>query len=449
LLRVPLSETNAANEGMDASHESDLARILESRRSRGVLRGDSAAAAPSTSPVAMAPLQQQQQQQAASPPPSPAQPPLQQPPQQQAQPQQAPRTLVTSQESFMGRIESSMRDTSVNPQRPAAAAQPPTPRSASQLTSADGSGDWAAMKPTTLDEALFVKGRFDNFRTRPILVTDNVKPYRAASPSRAVVLAGNNSGAASGAAPTPMRRGDSFSGIYATGGRGASPGRGRVLDELPPSMSQRNPFREQSYDEFAAAPNYGTPDTVLAVLSRSDPQQLMARNAKQQDLQHPFKRSGAGTTRAEAQLYEQSVAEELLRRGDWFLKWTRKKDKVHQRYCHVSNRTLHWGKAPDIHMMLTSSVPIAEIVEIDSQCVVDEASGRTYYVMVVWTLMRTLQLGTEVREKFDLWFDTLMRITARTRQHNRAFHSRHATMEPVRTGITQSTSYNRHNATAD
>ena len=115
------------------------------------------------------------------------------------------------------------------------------------------------------------------------------------------------------------------------------------------------------------------------------------------------------------------------------MKWTRKKDKVHRRYfwLDVGRSMMYWAKAPGTTIYLSSALKIEEIAEIQSQCVVDDVTGKTFYLLIIWSLTRVTQIGTEQRDKFDMWFDTLQKLTESVQQYNAKFFGRYSTM-PVK-----------------
>ena len=55
-------------------------------------------------------------------------------------------------------------------------------------------------------------------------------------------------------------------------------------------------------------------------------------------------------------------------------------------------------------------------------------TSQTVYVMTIWSTTRVTQIGTEYREKFDIWYETLRRLAQKHRTQNHAFASRHATL---------------------
>ena len=119
---------------------------------------------------------------------------------------------------------------------------------------------------------------------------------------------------------------------------------------------------------------------------------------------------------------------EALKKGDWFLKWTRRKDKVHRRYfwLDVDRSMLFWAKTPEAFTYISPSIKIDEITGIEAQCVVDDASGKTLYLLIISTVQRMVQMGTEQRDKFDVWFDTIQRLSDQVRDFNAKYYQRYA-----------------------
>ena len=267
---------------------------------------------------------------------------------------------------------------------------------------------------------LFVRGRFENFRDKPILVSPNVLAYRSDGSRVARIRSVSPRGAQVAAAT-----------------RGAN--RGRATVAAPPAapdgqpVTQSNPFRVQPFEAFAVAPDYSAPEGVVRLLRASSIKEAEARNHQQQKLVHAFHRFPSPRKANGAPVYELQEAMAALAHGDWFYKWTRRKDKSHRRYFWLHpDGWLMWAKAPHVNHLVASSIRIDEIVALEPHDVPDPESGRTFFVLVIWTLTRTAQIGTEKREKFNLWFDTLLRLSQRHRERNRAFYTRHATMQPIK-----------------
>lgn len=283
---------------------------------------------------------------------------------------------------------------------------------------------------------LFRKGVFDNFKHAPFLVTPNVKPYLKPSISASRRSLG---------AATVDRSRSASPGFGSVGGgsprarnekpRGGTLNLGEVA--VTAQITQPNPFRSQTFEGFCVAPNEAAPREVEAILAaKNADNRPKAHNNKDEVLAPPFRtinRTGL-PEHADAPIHEMRDILRTLRHGDWFLKWTRAKDKIHQRYFWLdeTGTTLFWAKAPHAAVIFTSNIKVSEISDLQTKTVSDPLSGRTMHILIIWSVSRVAQIGTELREKFDLWFDALRRLTMRHREHNAAFYSRHATMQPVR-----------------
>jgi hypothetical protein len=118
--------------------------------------------------------------------------------------------------------------------------------------------------------------------------------------------------------------------------------------------------------------------------------------------------------------------------GAWFIKWTRFQEKVHRRYFRLTPdcSALAWAPTPDASFLLSSSIRLGDVTSVDTNIVMDEQSGSTFYILTLWTINRTLQIGTEISDKFDVWYEALMDLTQEARNRNAAFGTRHGTMLP-------------------
>lgn len=249
---------------------------------------------------------------------------------------------------------------------------------------------------------LFQRGVFDNFRQRPVLVSSNIRPYqRTPSVTRSESTAQNSRSYAH----------------RTTGGETQAPG----AVPLPMPLTQDNPFRTQTFESYLAAPhNNGPPHQSK---SAAPPIPMFAATEP--------------ALVSESEVPRQSVAQEpmfdlheslaLLQRGDWFMKWTRRQDRVHRRYFWLDTRrgVVYWSKSPGASVYFSSGLRLEEITSVDSDCIVEDSTNKIFYVLLVTTLERQYQLGTEQREKFDVWFDALHRLTESAREYNVRYHARY------------------------
>jgi hypothetical protein len=188
-------------------------------------------------------------------------------------------------------------------------------------------------------------------------------------------------------------------------------------------QSLKNPFRAQTFEEFCQAPVYEPPVTV---------QQL---TKPREAAMNPYAASGGDRQLgsvvevASAPQFDLQASLEALSHGDWFLKWTRA-EAVHRRFVwlDLSRGVLSWAAMPSASFFLQSHVRLEDITEIQTQCIVDDSDGRTYYKMVLVTTERLLAIGTEMREKFDVWVDTIQRLCESQKTYTNHLLGRHASM---------------------
>ena len=249
---------------------------------------------------------------------------------------------------------------------------------------------------STAAEATFPRGMFDNFKQKPFIVSTNIRPYtKSDTPAKAT----------KNAAVVSSPRGGTQRGGVAV----------RTL---------KNPFRAQSFDEFCQAPIYDPPITVQQLTS---PKQGPPNPATVDSMiQPPVVQIDA------APQFDLQQSLQVLSTGDWWLKWTRSQ-QVHRRYVwlDLSRGVISWANAPNTSFFLQSHVKLEDISEILTQCVVDDSDGRTYYKMVIVTTERVLAIGTELRDKFDVWVDTVQRLCETQKTFTNHLLGRHASMFKV------------------
>ena len=266
--------------------------------------------------------------------------------------------------------------------------------------------------------ALFAKGIFSNFRHNPVLVSPNVRPYRSSSAGPAQVRP------TSPLATSPNRGAQTSPGRGGAAGtkspnRGGSPGRslakGKLMATFAEPVTARNPFRHQTFEEFSLNPRHGPPSDFVPLSALADQlvtKRLPTAPVRQSTVGVEHVRPKAAPTAGSRPLFNLAECVQVLSRGDWFLKWTRK-GQVHKRYfwLDASRGCLVWGKHPDSSILLTSSLRLAEVVSMQAQCVVEDETNRTYYKMHIVTQDRFLHVATEKRDKFDVWFDSIQRLS--------------------------------------
>jgi hypothetical protein len=321
----------------------------------------------------------------------------------------------------------------------------------------------ASMRAPTVD-ALLRRGTFENFRTNPVFVSTNIRPY-AASPQRgggpavAVVstpmpLSSKNANNVSNQSllvqspkqQPPQRRAavqpaaeqlpprghfqdpqqQGHRNLYSAtvGGRGDEGS--AEQHHSPPTMnavaaatfSKPNPYRSQTFEDFCEAPHYDR--NVANDIVVPQHQRQGERNQKGLLAMSP-QSNGAPP------LYDPQQSIAVLSQGDWFLKWTRI-ESAHRRYVWLDlNRgVISWAKSRDSSFFLQKSVKLEDIMDLQPLCTVDEESGRSFYQVMIVSTERVLKIGTELRDKFDVWFDTLQRLCEAQRVYTNTFIGRHA-----------------------
>ena len=494
---------------MDAEHEATLKRILAEREKRGglldrrALTGRQTAVAAAEEDLrhqreldaARAAAAQQQQQQLSQAALISAQQQQQQQQQQQyfaSRDAESATAPPSPDHAAGGRVPYQPQQQQQQQQQQqfaAPAARTSSLNAGSGGASPSASTSAAAAAAHSPIDSLFERGKFDNFRTSPMLVTNtkNLRPYvkGAGTATRTVVKFGEMSGggggggdrhhdarsnssaspSASGGAATPGTAGRGSSvvsggassqrypnGNGGNGGGGALPrgasavqmasaaryrGDANNLDVDAYQVTEPNPFRGQTFEQFCVAPDEDkVPEDIRRVLKEAR-SPLVAVNARSSQVWNhkgdqliPPMEGATVQPMVGAPLFNFQAACGILVTGDWFLKWTRHKDKVHRRFFRVTpdGDVLAWAMTPEAGLAFASVVRIADIASVEPSCVVDEATNQTVYVMTIWSTTRVTQLGTEYREKFDIWYETLRRLSMRQTSNSHAFSSRHATM---------------------
>jgi hypothetical protein len=453
---------------MDEAHEHHLTRIMQNRRDRGVSVNPGAAAvppAPSVPPPARSGATGLREASPMARFPSSVrnmEPPLQ-------------SSTVPSLSYGGGAVGGPSRSSSLMYAEPPPTSRPPP--SQPQYTSTNGSynptaaayenavpgqlggrgGSMVSMAPGPQTssgnammrapsvDALLRRGTFDNFRSNPVFVSSNIRPYSAASPQQ---------GAAPVSPATPAAEGNAVqrssmplqhkSPNYVPAAKPSSPKQDQLGGHHPTSNSQRmqqpqpqsqapptmnavaaatfskpNPFRSQTFEDYCEAPHYDrnvSYDVVVPQHQRQgerNPKRLLAMSQQQSDGGPP--------------IYDPQHSLSVLCQGDWFLKWTRI-ESAHRRYVWLDlNRgVLSWAKSRDSSFFLQKSVKLEEIMDLQPLCTVDETTSRSFYQLLIVSTERTLKIGTEMRDKFDVWFDTLQRLCEAQRVYTNTFIGRHA-----------------------
>lgn len=106
---------------------------------------------------------------------------------------------------------------------------------------------------------------------------------------------------------------------------------------------------------------------------------------------------------------------ETLRAGDWFYKWTAKGDSVHRRWVWVDTKSylLVWSNHETHSTHFCGNVRLDHICQVTSRnlaSVDEDGFPKTYYVLLIETTKRVLQLATELQDKCDAWFEALNNV---------------------------------------
>eukprot|EP00759_Apiculatamorpha_spiralis_P028576 PhF_6_TR31140/c0_g1_i1/m.45603 len=184
--------------------------------------------------------------------------------------------------------------------------------------------------------------------------------------------------------------------------------------------TKKNPFREQSFLQFRVNPDH-TPYTPQKKVSNA-----LVDVVKRNDVVAAAKKNVFN--QPPVYLLETSI--QVLKAGDWFLKWDGRKTKIHKRYFYLDQKaqTLFVSKAQRGSPLLSMAIGLAEIVHLENFILLwdeqitdvldpSQAPRRAVpvYCARIWTSDYEMQFGTEIRDKFDLWFDALTRLTTGTR----------------------------------
>ncbi|KAG5475995.1 hypothetical protein CUR178_03710 [Leishmania enriettii] len=106
---------------------------------------------------------------------------------------------------------------------------------------------------------------------------------------------------------------------------------------------------------------------------------------------------------------------ETLRAGDWFYKWASKGDSVHRRWVWIDAKSylLVWSNYETHNPHFCGNVRLDQIRQVTSRdlsSVDKNGFPKTYYVLLIETRKRVLQLATELKEKCDTWFEALNNV---------------------------------------
>ncbi|RNF14957.1 uncharacterized protein Tco025E_05749 [Trypanosoma conorhini] len=182
------------------------------------------------------------------------------------------------------------------------------------------------------------------------------------------------------------------------------------------AVTQKNPFRTQTYEEFCCVPDYSAPadcriyqgdNVAYAGFQRATERELREQRATEVSSSSRLSSSASSLSK----YLVAGAALGTLQTGDWFYKWTRR-GRVHERYVwlDIQRQSLLWGPSPRAAFVLLSHLRIDSVIDLRPDCMLDEATQRTFYRLFVVTEERIVVFATELRDKFDVWFDALQKI---------------------------------------
>eukprot|EP00758_Cryptobia_borreli_P018271 Tbor_TRINITY_DN6650_c0_g1::TRINITY_DN6650_c0_g1_i1::g.3106::m.3106 len=312
--------------------------------------------------------------------------------------------------------------------------------------SSDKKGESTHRSLSTAADGLFAKGKFENFRRNPVLVSTNIRPYRSSSQPIPPQMGGI--GMERSASVRNTNDNDRITTSVIDGppiDLTINPfnSSNSIIKTVPIAspISSKNPFRRQTFEEFKSNPEYGPPKDFVSAsclpavsapvfekitstfFHDHSPHKLVGPLCIHDDTPEntiPSPKRAVVASRGGAKgpvppLFDMGKCLVALSKGDWFLKWTRN-GKVHKRFFRLeqNNSTLVWSSSPDsvVDIISRSCFHLGDITGIQPQCIVDEESNRTVYKIHITTNERFLHIGTEMRDKFDIWVDTLQRLSA-------------------------------------
>lgn len=105
----------------------------------------------------------------------------------------------------------------------------------------------------------------------------------------------------------------------------------------------------------------------------------------------------------------------VLQAGDWFYKWNRQGSQVHPRWVWVDLQSylFVWSHKETRNPSFSGSIKLETISQISPSELVqadEEGLPKTYYVLMIETAKRVLQLATERKDKMDIWFEALNNV---------------------------------------
>ncbi|ORC87589.1 uncharacterized protein TM35_000211950 [Trypanosoma theileri] len=178
------------------------------------------------------------------------------------------------------------------------------------------------------------------------------------------------------------------------------------------AFTQQNPFRRQTFEEFCCFPDYSAPSTFSTYKPELNGWSGFQR-AAEGGFHNQFTKEALlqGNSNRSTVYPIPPAALAVLQAGDWFLKWTRR-GKVHERFVWLDTQRdiIVWGQNPRYAFVLLSHLKLNDVVDVRPDCLFDESTQRTFYRLSFVTEERTIVFATEMRDKFDFWFNALQKI---------------------------------------
>lgn len=113
----------------------------------------------------------------------------------------------------------------------------------------------------------------------------------------------------------------------------------------------------------------------------------------------------------------------VLLSGDWFYKWSRDGTQVRPRWVWLDTKSylLAWAHSETHNPRFAGCIQLEHILRvIPRELIQADADGlpKSYYVLLIETTKRVLQLATEIRDKGDVWYEALNNVLSFIRRHD-------------------------------
>ena len=104
----------------------------------------------------------------------------------------------------------------------------------------------------------------------------------------------------------------------------------------------------------------------------------------------------------------------IMRTGDWFLKWNAKWTRAEARYVWLdaTRYELLWGRERLAKSIFSDAIELENITSVTTDQVTefDGEVNRLFYLLRVHAQQRSLVLATEKREKLDWWYEAISTV---------------------------------------